>query len=255
MPMKIDEKFIKNNNERLLLNISKILMPEQATNAACEDNKTTSRTDSVTSEELIILSDIDNRPYVPRTERYKTIHINNKPLSAGKGSRKFAALIRKRMIVEHEINLGGRGRNTKFDELSNQGYVALGREPKKGIGRGADFEHGFWQYYIREKVMQIKNVMKASIEGRLRNNKYVDVLVETPDKKVGIEVAMTADHEKVNIEKDLDGSCDLVLVGCKNESVLSAVADIVEVSFADHQQRLTVCLVQKLVANAEKHLT
>lgn len=252
--MKINDEFIKNNNERILLSISRILEPQQSDSVSGKDETGNIKDNTISEEEQALIWDVFNRPYISKTERYNTINIDNKPISAGKGTRISDSLIRQNLVKEHEINLGGRGGNAKFFELTNKGYKVIGMEPKKGIGRGADFEHGFWQYYVREKTSLMKVVTKATIEGRI-NNKYVDILVETMDEKVAIEVAMTPDHEKVNMEKDLGAGCNMVFVGCGNKSVLTAVERIAK-SFSDNvKNRLTVCRIQKLIGNVENYLS
>ena len=172
----------------------------------------------------------------------------------GTGSRLVKRLENQGLIRVHEITLGGRGSNTKFMELTQNAYDAIHMEPKTGTGRGADFIHGFWQYYVQEKTIFIEAVRKATVEGRI-NNKYVDILIETMSKKFAVEVAMTSGHEKANIEKDLEAGCAIVFVGCKDKSVLSAVEKITESLPVDARRRIVICLIQKVVDNIKEYLS
>ena len=71
-------------------------------------------------------------------------------ISLGKGTRIKKSVLSKELIKTHEINLVGRGKSIQMLELTEKGYRSIGADPRKGIGRGANFIHGFWQHYINQ---------------------------------------------------------------------------------------------------------
>lgn len=173
-------------------------------------------------------------------------------ISAGKGNRLVKSLVRKGLVMIHEVNLGGRGGSVKFLELTDRGYETIGIQPKPTIGRGAGFEHGFWQYHINEELKLI-NGAKSIIEGKL-GEKAVDILLEIDEEKIAIEIAMTGAHEKDNIEKDLKGGATKIIIGCKDKQVLEGVKKIIETLDGNISKKITVCLVQKVVSEVKSYL-
>ena len=174
-------------------------------------------------------------------------------ISAGQGTRLIKSLVRKKLVIVHKINLGGQGGSTKFLELTKNAYKVLGIGPKTGIGRGAGFEHTYWQYHHSEKIKMIPDVQRVATEEMVMN-KCIDILVETKTEKIAVEIAMTPDHEKDNIEKDVEAGCSKIFIGCKDKSVLGIVKKIAE-SFSDEiRAKITVCLVQKVISEVENYL-
>jgi DNA-binding MarR family transcriptional regulator len=175
-------------------------------------------------------------------------------ISASKGTKIVKKLVKKDLVKVHQINLGGRGGSAKFLELTEKGYAAIGMKPKPGIGRGAGFEHGFWQHQIREHLRNVEEIQKADIEGML-STKCIDVLVETKELgMIAIEIAMTSDHEKVNIEKDIEAGAAKVFVACRDKSVLENVAKVLKELSEDTRSKVSLCLVHQLVGEVEAFL-
>ena len=174
-------------------------------------------------------------------------------VSAGKGNRYVKKLMQQGFLQAHEINLGGRGGSIKFLELTDQGYKAIGMKPKAGIGKGAGFEHGFWQHHISEQAKGLPGVRKVMIEGQLMD-KFIDILIEAENEKIGIEIAMNPDHEKINVEKDVAAGCSKVIIGCKDKLTLETVLKMVVDFTDDIKDRIATCLVQKVVEEIGKHL-
>jgi len=175
-------------------------------------------------------------------------------ISPSKGTRIVKALVRKNLVKVHQINLGGRGGSAKFLELTEKGYAAIGMKPKPGIGRGAGFEHGFWQHQIRELMRNVEGIQKAVIEGMLMD-KCIDILVESKNnEKLAIEIAMTSDHEKVNIEKDIEAGAAKVFVACRDKSVLENVIKDIEELSENTRSKVKLCLVHQLVGEVEAFL-
>ena len=165
----------------------------------------------IPQDEKEFLMDLYLKPYLSITQHYENLN-----LSAGKGHRIVKALARKQLCNIQEINLGGRGGLTKFLVLTEQGYEAIGMKEKKHISRGAGFEHEFWQFKLTEAL---KNQgYKAEIEKNL-NNKFLDIGVETEKGIIAIEIAITSEHEKENITKDINAGCALVIITCKDGKI------------------------------------
>jgi len=248
----IADEIIKSNNIRILSSMQ-LIEPHLVLGEISKDCKTEGTNESALSEtEKAMLMEIYNHPYRTVTRHYDN-GVAGEKLSAGKGGRLINKLVQKHLIAEHAINLGGRGGGAKLVELKDKGYKAIGMKPKPGIGRGADWEHGFWQYHISERLKDVQGIKKATIEGRLLD-KFIDVLVETENEKIAIEIEMTPNHALVNIEKDLSAGCSKVFVGCKDKSVLENINRIVE-SFPDEMKvAIVVCLVQKIVSEVKKHV-
>jgi hypothetical protein len=175
-------------------------------------------------------------------------------ISPSKGTRIVKALDRKNLVKVHSINLGGRGGSAKLLELTEEGYAAIGMKPKPGIGRGAGYEHGFWQNQIREHLRNVEGIQKPVIEGIL-GNKCIDVLVETKELgMIAIEIAMTDAHEKENIKKDIEAGAVRVFEACRDKSVFENVSKILEELSEDIRSKVKLCLVHQLVGEVEAFL-
>lgn len=173
-------------------------------------------------------------------------------ISAGRGTRLVRSLEKRGFVIIHEVNLGGRGGSVKFLELTEKGYAAISIQPKPTIGRGASFEHGFWQHYISEELKLIDGA-RSIIEGKL-NEKSIDILLLIGNVKMAIEIAMTDAHEKENIEKDLNGGATKIIIGCKDKQILEGVKKIIETLDGNISKKITVCLVQKVVSEVKNYL-
>ena len=175
-------------------------------------------------------------------------------ISASKGTRIVKKLERKGLVKKHRINVTGeRGGISVFLELTNEAYKVLGYQPKKGIGIGAGFEHGFWQHHISEALRSIKEIETVTIEGMI-NDKAVDVLLVLDNEKMGVEVAMSAVNEMNNIKKDIEHGCSCVFVACKNKDVLADVSRLTKSLESNIKGRVRLCLVQKVTDNVKEYI-
>lgn len=191
----------------------------------------------IPQDEKAFLMDVYLKPYFSITQHYQ-----NLDLSAGKGNGIIKKLIRKQLCNIQEINLGGRGGLTKFPVLTELGYNAIGMQEKKHIGRGAGFEHEFWQNKLTEAL---KNQgYKAEIEKNL-NNKFLDVGVETEKGIIAIEIAITSEHERENITKDREAGCAIVIIACKNDKIRQEVEKIAK--SLENGKEVKVCLASDLL--------
>ena len=81
-----------------------------------------------------------------------------------------------------------------------------------------------------------------------RGGKHIDVGVEDNDGLIAVEVAMTATHEKVNIEKDIhDAKADFVIVACRDEKVKSAVEKKIAGLSDELKSGVKVCLMGEVL--------
>jgi hypothetical protein len=164
--------------------------------------------------------------------------------TSGTGSRLAAQCEKKNLIKMIRVKIG-KG-NPKYPVLLPQAYKVLGIKERKFYGKGAGFEHVLYQHLIADYLINILPDAKIIIELH-RGNKHIDVAVETNERLVVIEVAMTAMHEKVNIEKDLNNAqADLVITACRNEQVLKKVKKKVSELLREMQSKVRVCLVSEI---------
>ncbi|MGB3479908.1 MAG: hypothetical protein WBB67_12200 [bacterium] len=174
-------------------------------------------------------------------------------ISAGKGTRITNRLVQKGLVKVHEINLGGRGGSVKFLELTEKGHEAIGMKPRPGIGKGAGFEHEFWQCYVSEKLKNNQSVKKVAIEGRLLN-KFIDILIETENEKIAVEIEMSQAHVKENVAKDVESGCDRIIIACKDRKIMAAVQEITDAFSGDTKNKLLICTVQKAIETMVRYL-
>jgi hypothetical protein len=174
-------------------------------------------------------------------------------ISAGKGTRLVNSLVNKGLVKIHQINLGGRGSNAKFLEITKKGYDAIAVKPKQDIGRGAGFIHGFWQQHISSELRNLKGIKRTTVEGRL-NDKFIDILAETENEKIAVEIEMAHVHAKENVMRDIEAGCSKVFVGCKDKLILNKVSEIAE-SFSDSiKEKVVICIVYKIIEELKKYL-
>jgi hypothetical protein len=249
----ISDTIIRLNNARILSSVKLITSAKHSNTTAKATNTTGSNKDSISSDSKALLWDIHTRPYIPVTERYKTINLHGKKISAGRGTRFVDSLQNKGLIKVHRINLGGRGGKAKFLELTEKGYQAINTKPGLKIGKGAGFEHGFWQYHVSEKLKGIEGAKKVTIEGNLMN-KAIDILVETSNKLIAIEIAMNPEHEKINIRKDIEVGCTHIIIGCKDSKILNHVTKRIESLSDDMKIKVTLCLVHTVTEKFKEYL-
>jgi DNA-binding PadR family transcriptional regulator len=175
------------------------------------------------------------------------------PISAGKGNRLVKKMIRHGYLRMHAVSHGGRGGKVKYLELTEKGYEAIKAEPKPGIGKGAGWEHGFWQHHCLQELKNHEHIQKITIEGML-SNKAIDVLINANEKHIAIEIAMSADNEVSNIEKDIDAGVEKIFIACRDKLVLEKVIALVEGLSPVIKEKTVVCLVQKVVSEVQSYV-
>jgi hypothetical protein len=160
---------------------------------------------------------------------------------AGTGSRIAEEYVKKNYIKNIQVPFG-RGR-PKYPVLLSDGYKLIGLQEKKFYGRGAGYEHILYQHLISNHFQDFKPVIELN-----RNEKFIDVAIETNEFLFCFEVAMTSVHEKENIEKDLiDAKSDFVIVACLNEKVLKEVQKIISEFSNEIQSKTQAILISELL--------
>jgi len=217
--MKIDNEFIKQNNERILsfFKFQPRLFCEQKEEQKKEAGKKEPQEGELNADERKFLLTASSYQYkFTLTEIYSFAGF-----SASKGTRISKKLERNMMIKIFNI-IKGKG-ISKYPVLLDEAYKTLGIEEAKFEGRGCGYEHLIWQHILAGHFKEFKPVIELN-----RGNKCIDVAFEYKEKLIAVEVAMTSAHEKANIEKNIGmARVHYVIIGCKDEKVLSEVDSII----------------------------
>ncbi len=169
--------------------------------------------------------------------------------SASKGTRIVKKLERNLMIKIFSV-VKGKG-ISKYPVLLSDGYKLLNVEERKFEGKGCGYEHLIWQHILAGHFKE----HKAQIELN-RGNKCIDVAFEHQGKLTAVEVAMTSVHEKVNIEKDVNlAKADIVIIGCKDEKVLSEVNAIISELNDDLKGKVRAFILSRILNTELAQLT
>jgi len=199
------------NNELILSSFPDVIpryVPEEKT-----EPETVSISDNI--KEFLMVVNL-NQYKKTLTEIYK---LGN--FSAGTGSRVAKDCEKKNLIKIIQVTFG-RGR-PRYPVLLPEAYKLLNIKEKKFYGKGAGFEHILTQHLIAEHFSDYKPEIELN-----RNNKFIDIAINTNELLIAIEVAMASVHEKENIEKDFaKAKADFVIVACKDKKVLKAVQEII----------------------------
>jgi hypothetical protein len=120
---------------------------------------------------------------------------------------------------------------SKYPVLLPEGYKILGLDEVTFYGKGAGDEHVLWQYQIAEHFSELHPKIEF-----FKGSKHIDIAIETRDRLIAIEVAMTAANEKNNIEKDFElARADYLIIACINEKVKLEIEKIL----SDFPERIT----------------
>jgi hypothetical protein len=239
LPKPLSKEELNKNNERIMQTFCTPISRTRKITEQEEPETEKKQDKEIPKDEKSFLMDVYLKPYVSITQHYENLN-----LSAGKGNSIMRKLVRKQLCRIEQISLGGRGGLTKFLVMTEAGFAVLGVKGEKQTGRGAGFEHGFWQNKICEHLK--KQGSKAEIEKNL-NNKFIDVGVETEQGIIAIEIAITSEHEKENISKDIEAGCSFVVVACKNEKVEEEVKNIIKQLDMETQAKTKVLLLSKVL--------
>ena len=142
-------------------------------------------------------------------------------LTLGTGSRIAKACERKKLVKIIKTRFG-KG-SPSYPILLPDAYSLLGIKEKKFHGKGAGLEHILYQHLIKNHFASLKPQIELN-----RGGKFVDVGIIYNERLIAIEVAMTAVHERENIEKDINlAKADFVIIACKEKKVKDKVETMV----------------------------
>lgn len=225
--MNIDDVFIAENNKRImrLFTFQPRHVPEKKVKPEFGE------------DDYRFLSLLCAQPYkLMLTEAFTKVE-----LSAGKGERIRNKLEEKKLIQVIEV-FKGRGGKKTYPVLLAEGYKLLNMDEPKFEGKGCGYEHLLYQHLIKEHFIEFSPVIEL-----IRGNKSLDIGIELNGKLITIEVAMTASHEKINLEKDVQmAQAHCVVIGCKDEKVKEQVIKEISSLSDEIRSRATVCRLSEV---------
>ena len=189
-------------------------------------------------EFLLFVGGLDE--LLPVREVYKRIK-----MSADKGTRLKAQLIEAGLMIEVEVPLHAKGRNSKLLVLTAKGLDAVNLPMRAGKG-GALHQH--LQRVIATHSEQYG--FAATIEAIGTNDKAVDIGLEKAGRRIAVELCITtrAPHELQNILEDLQGGYERVITLCVAPAVVDAIQRLVAEQDAAVAARVHCGLVKEYVS-------
>lgn len=180
-----------------------------------------------------ILNNIYYRPFVDSTDRAYDLHLSNE-----KAKRMYRFIENERFAEPINLNIIGRGGQSKFFWLTDKGYELI-QKPKKQEGSGGKgIQHVFIQGYLKEHLN--KKSYEVQIEKEIEGKK-IDLFCKKDEQKIAIEICVsTLKTEFLNIIKDRD-KCDRLAIVCVDNNAkkklieeIGALKDEVEI-YALHE--------------------
>jgi hypothetical protein len=156
---------------------------------------------------------------LPVREVYKRLKV-----SADKGTRLKAQLIEAGLMIEVEVPLHSRGRNSKLLVLTSQGLDAVHLPMRAGKGGAL---HQQLQRVIATYAEH--QGWSATVEAVGTNNKAVDIGLEKEGRRIAVELCITtrAPHELQNILEDLRGGYERVVTLCVAPDAVDAIQRLI----------------------------
>ncbi len=175
-------------------------MEEKEDEEAREDEKTQTARD--------VLNDIYYKPFINSDDRRDDLHLSKEK---AKGIYRFLEEING-FVESIYLNLSGRGGQSRFFWITEEGYEFIDKERKPEYSGGKEKEHVFLQGYIAGHLKK-KSYKEVEIEKEIEGKK-IDLFCIKDEKKIGIEICIsTHKTEHINIEKD-KGKCDRLIIVC-----------------------------------------
>ncbi len=256
----ISDEEVSINNTRILSNFPPIVPrydPKTEVNET-KTSETSETTDKTTATEKSMHAEINDKTkeylmVLNISQLKKTITETYKlaGLPLGTGNRIYQYCEKNNLVKTMTVKLG-RG-SPKYPLLMPEAYKILGIKEKKFYGRGAGPEHILWQHLIAERFSKFGDC-RVKIE-YMRGGKAIDVAILTNEFIIAIEVAMTSDHVRENIEKDLKaGAADFVITACRDTSVMDKVSRVVSEMPEQFRDKTAVMLLSGLLAQEPAEL-
>ena len=225
----LNDEIIQKNNSRILSMYE--IQPRFTSETKKTDTHENSKTNTINNNHKRLLMAVYNSQY----QKTLTEICKEAGFPAGTGSRIAEECVKNNLIKMIHVPFG-RGR-PKYPVLLPEAYTILNIEEKTSTGRGAGHEHTLYQYLIKDHFSDFKPKIELN-----RNNKCIDVAIETNESLIAIEVAMTSVHEKENIEKDINmANANSVFVACINVKVQLEVKLIIS-QMSNKYQKVTKSL-------------
>jgi hypothetical protein len=161
---------------------------------------------------ITILSNIREEPFISQKERIERLQLGS---SSSTTNKYFDTLIAKGFVTKHKLSFGkGYGGITLY-EITEKGRKFALMDNIEIPGKG-DMPHKFWQHTIKdfyERLYKDDDRLSGRVEIEKRYpGKNVDVGFELDGKKVAVEIQHTLEHLTENIQLDLQGGCDQVII-------------------------------------------
>jgi hypothetical protein len=225
--MNIDDVFIQENNKRILSKFT--FQPREFAEKKPKPE--------FSEHDYKFLSLLCAQPYkFMLTEVFKKLD-----LGGGKGERIKEKLYEKGLIQLIEIHKGHGGKKV-YPILLPDGYKLLNMQEPKFEGKGCGYEHLLYQHLIKEHFIEYSPVIEL-----IRGKKSMDVACEIDGNLIALEVAMTASHEKINLEKDVVlAGAYRVVIGCIDEKVKGQVVKDIASLPDEMKSKAMVCRLSEV---------
>ncbi|GAB6909488.1 hypothetical protein JCM12296A_53320 [Desulfosarcina cetonica] len=154
-------------------------------------------------------------------------------------SKKKKSLIKDGYVEQFTVNLGKQSGGTiTLLAITDEGYKAIGREPKSKKLQNESWEHHWWKNQIHEFYR--KKGIPSEIEKSF-NGKHADVGIVWKGENVAIEVELTPKNAIQNIVKDVEAGFSRVVSCAKNKAVQNAIIKMFESyeGYADLKEKVT----------------
>lgn len=170
-------------------------------------------------EEKRVLGFICQHPFLSIRKLYERLGINPR-----QGTKIKQGLLEQGLVLEVDT-FGKKGRRSKVLTPTGEGLGQSGITLTQGDGSKV---HQYLQSVIAEQAK--KKGLKATIEGKIRGNESVDVVIEDrSEKPVAVEISVTtsSDDELRNIEKCLAAGFEKIVVGFLSQKTMEKTKKLV----------------------------
>jgi len=157
------------------------------------------------------------------------------------------SLLRKGLVKEHNVNLGGRGGSAKYVELTDAGFEAIDMQPRSHLTLGGNFITDLFVSKISKHLKKMKQNWKISIEKQIQG-KFMDIVIEPINQSliIAIEIELSDANLKNNIDNDIN-KVNFLIVACGNKDILKKAEEIKNNLLEQSQNKIGICLLTQLL--------
>ena len=159
-------------------------------------------------------------PFLNTSGYYDLLGLNYRDGNSAKSD-----AIEKKLLIEHRIHTGKRGGQSVLIEPSRASFLQFGMEPQY---ENPGFLHRYLQHQV--KVAMTARGYSVSVEKSIKG-KSIDVVLESDQETIAVEIAVSDAHEVENLTKDLRVGADKVFIICLDKKVLTAVTKKIQSAF------------------------